>query len=212
MVTVYPYLWTLDTFLRTTNSCELTSQFLMVSLCFTSWMLLHLVLSFRHEHGLRTLAELSWGLPRAIISDRDRKFVSEVWKEIFRLHKVDLMYSTAWHPQTDGMSERSNQTAEIALRYYIASLENDKLWPTVLPRMTAALNNSTKYSSTTLAPTQVLYGFTTREVHGRNFASSREEGSDDRGVSLFAEAIRLLGLLRMLGMGRLVRLKRLRIR
>lgn len=90
--------------------------------------------------------------------------MAELWKQIFIAMKVDLLYSTAWHPQTDGVSERSNQTAEIALRYYIAALENPKLWPTVLGRMSAALNNSVKYSSTAQAPTQVLYGFKTREA------------------------------------------------
>ena len=113
---------------------------------------------------LDKLADLNWGLPRAIISDRDRKFVGELWREIFIALKVDLMYSTAWHPQTDGMSERSNQTAEIALRYYIATMDDIRLWPAVLPRMSAALNNSIKYSSTSLAPTQVMYGFRTREA------------------------------------------------
>lgn len=62
------------------------------------------------------------------------------------------------------MSERSNQTAEIALRYYIATLEDLRLWPTVLGRLSASLNNSTKYSSTARTPTQVMYGFRTREA------------------------------------------------
>ena len=113
---------------------------------------------------LNRLAEINWGLPRAFISDRDRKFIAEIWKEIFLALKVNLLYSTAWHPQTDGSSERSNQTAKIALRYYIAALKDPRQWPTVLPRMTAALNNSTKYSSTVRATTQVLYGFQTREA------------------------------------------------
>lgn len=113
---------------------------------------------------LDRLADLNWGLSRALISDRDRKFVAKLWKQIFVALKVDLLYSTAWHPQTDGASERSNQTAEIALRYYIASLEDPRTWPTILPRMSAALNNSIKYSSTVRAPTQVLYGFRTREA------------------------------------------------
>ena len=113
---------------------------------------------------LNRLAELNWGLPRALISDRDRKFIGELWRQILKALKVDLMYSTAWHPQTDGMSERSNQTAEIALRYYIATLEDATQWPSVLHRMTASLNNLTKYSSTSLAPNQILYGFRTREA------------------------------------------------
>lgn len=62
------------------------------------------------------------------------------------------------------MFERSNQTAEIALRYYIATLEDNKLWPIVLPRISASLNNFTKYSLTSLASTQIIYGFKTREA------------------------------------------------
>lgn len=113
---------------------------------------------------LDKLADINWGLPRAIISDRDRKFVAQLWKQIFTCLKVDLLYSTAWHPQTDGLSERSNQTAEIALRYYISTLEHERQWPSILARMTASLNNSTKYSSTIKAPTEVIYGFKTREA------------------------------------------------
>ena len=78
--------------------------------------------------------------------------------------KVGLLYSTAYHPQTDGASERTIQTAEVALRYYVATVENEKEWPIVLPRMSAALNNSTKYSSTNRTPTQLIYGFRTREA------------------------------------------------
>ena len=83
---------------------------------------------------------------------------------MFKALKVDLLYSIAWHPQTDDLFERSNQTAEIALRYFIATLENEKLWPTVLSKMSALLNNFIKYSSISLAPTQIIYGFKTREA------------------------------------------------
>ena len=113
---------------------------------------------------LRRLQLLNWGLPRAIISDRDRKFLAEVWQEIFTALKVHLLYSTAWHPQTDGLSERSNQTAEIAMRYFISTLDDVRTWPSVLPAMSAALNNSTKYSSTNLAPNQVIFSFKTKEA------------------------------------------------
>ncbi len=75
-----------------------------------------------------------------------------------------MLYITAWHPQTDGLLERSNQTAEIALRYYIVTIEHESFWPSVLLRMTAALNNSTKYSSTNKTPTEIMYGFRTREA------------------------------------------------
>ncbi len=99
-----------------------------------------------------------WGLPKAIISDRDRKFLSELWTSMFKKLGVDLLYSTAYHPQTDGTSERTNQTAEIALRYYIHALEKPSLWPTVLPRLQAQLNNATS-ARTSLSPNAVVYGF-----------------------------------------------------
>ncbi len=113
---------------------------------------------------LDRLALLNWGLPRAIISDRDRKFLASLWKGVFKQLKVDLLYSSAYHPQTDGSSEATNQTAEIALRYWLMTLKEPDLWPFVLARLQAALNNSTKYSSTRLSPNQVIFGMRTREA------------------------------------------------
>ena len=47
------------------------------------------------------------GLPKALISDRDKIFTSQVWKELFKLLKVELLMSSAYHPQTDGQTEGS---------------------------------------------------------------------------------------------------------
>ena len=49
-----------------------------------------------------------WGLPKVILSDRDRKFLSQLWTGLFERLGADLLYSTAYHPQTDGQSERTN--------------------------------------------------------------------------------------------------------
>ena len=103
---------------------------------------------------LDRLTELNWGLPRALISDRDRKFVGELWRQILKALKVDLLYSTAWHPQTDGMSKRSNQTAEIALRYYIATMSDFDL-----RFSTACLLHSTIQPSTALQPKHLTRSF-----------------------------------------------------
>lgn len=62
------------------------------------------------EWAIRLLDRLDiadWGYPKVIISDRDRKFLSELWAAIFKKLGVSLLYSTAYHPQTDGASERT---------------------------------------------------------------------------------------------------------
>jgi len=99
-----------------------------------------------------------WGVPKVILSDRDPKFLSDLWKAIFNELGVALLYSTAYHPQTDGQSERTNQTVEIALRYYLAALERPELWPSVLATIQSNLNNS--ISATGKTPNEAVYGFT----------------------------------------------------
>ena len=74
---------------------------------------------------------LGWGVPKIIISDRDKKFVSDLWKHIFNSLNVNLIYFTTWYPQTDGMSKKFNQTAEIVFRYYITTFDDIKTWPKV---------------------------------------------------------------------------------
>ena len=83
-------------------------------------------------HLLTRLLLLNWGLPQAIISDRDRKFVEQLWQQILKLLNVDLLYFTVWHSQTDEQFEKSNEIVEIALRYFILTVPHG-LWPTVLP-------------------------------------------------------------------------------
>jgi hypothetical protein len=61
------------------------------------------------------------GLPKAIISDRDRVFTSAVWQELFRLSDTKLLMSSAYHPQTDGQTERLNQCVEAFLRCTVHS-------------------------------------------------------------------------------------------
>ena len=102
---------------------------------------------------------MDWGIPRVLLTDRDRKFLSELWSELFKKLGVELLYSTAYHPQTDGSSERTNQTAEIALRFYLHTMQNPALWPSVLPRMQALLNNSISTTIGNKTPNELAYGF-----------------------------------------------------
>ncbi|KAI0996230.1 hypothetical protein K3495_g11949, partial [Podosphaera aphanis] len=108
------------------------------------------------------LLMILWGLPHEIISDRDPKFLSQLWRGMFEELKVNLLFSTAWHPQTDGAAERTNQQVEIALRYFIATLSNPALWPTVKDKLSAALSNSVSRATGKTA-TEVLFGTRIRE-------------------------------------------------
>ena len=57
-----------------------------------------------------------WGIPEAVISDRDPKFMSDLWQISFIRLDTRSLVATAYHPQTNGASERMNQTVEIATR------------------------------------------------------------------------------------------------
>lgn len=63
-------------------------------------------------------------LPQAIISDRDRIFTSALWTELFRLADTQLQMSSAYHPQTDGQTERVNQCLETFLRCFVHACPN----------------------------------------------------------------------------------------
>ncbi|MBW0477173.1 hypothetical protein O181_016888 [Austropuccinia psidii MF-1] len=60
------------------------------------------------------------GVPKIIISDRDSKFTSEFWKTFFDILGSKLAFSTAYHPQKDGLAERMIQTMEDILRGFCA--------------------------------------------------------------------------------------------
>ena len=56
------------------------------------------------------------GIPKMIISDRDLKFTGSLWKSLFEGLNTKLNFSTTYHPQTDGQTERVNQVLEYMLR------------------------------------------------------------------------------------------------
>ena len=95
------------------------------------------------------------GLPTHIISDRDPVFTSAFWNELFRLAKVQLCLSSAYHPQSDGQTERVNRCLETYLRCFIHSCP--KLWLKWLS-LAEYWYNTSQHSALGRSPFEVLYG------------------------------------------------------
>lgn len=90
-------------------------------------------LFFRHIFRLH-------GLPRRIISDRGPQFAARFWRELCQLLGVDVDLSSAFHPQTNGLAERLNQSLQIYLRHFISARHDN--WSDLLAWAEFAVNNS----------------------------------------------------------------------
>jgi hypothetical protein len=71
------------------------------------------------------------GMPREIISERDTKFTSSFWKSLMAGFETKLLFSTTYHPQMDGQTERVNQILEDMLRMH--AMHHPKKWQDFLP-------------------------------------------------------------------------------
>jgi len=89
------------------------------------------------------------GLPKVLISDRDPRFTSAFWKAFHKRLQIQPRYSTAFHPQTDGQTERTNRVLEEVLRHFIDG--DHTSWEDLLPLAAFAMNNA-KSSSTGETP------------------------------------------------------------
>jgi Chromo (CHRromatin Organisation MOdifier) domain len=96
-----------------------------------------------------------FGLPQKIISDRDPHFTSHFARELTKGLGIDQNLSTAFYPQTDGLSERTNQWVEQYL-HLIAVNQNE--WSRWLPMATTVHNNG-RNSTTGFAPNELLIGW-----------------------------------------------------
>jgi transposase InsO family protein len=95
------------------------------------------------------------GLPKVLLSDRDAKFTSVFWERLFELLGTGLKFSASYHHQTNGQVERVNKTLEEALRIFVKG--QPKTWPQRLSMFEFAYNSS-RHSTTGVAPFQLLYG------------------------------------------------------
>ena len=100
-----------------------------------------------------------YGLPKIIISDRDPRFTGAFWQCLFKLAGTKLSMSTAYHPQSDGQTERANRTLVEALRSYVSNRHDD--WDCHLPLIEFAYNNTVN-ASTGHTPFYLAHGYNPR--------------------------------------------------
>ncbi|KAK1681439.1 hypothetical protein QYE76_042287 [Lolium multiflorum] len=96
------------------------------------------------------------GVPRSIVSDRDVKFMSYLWKTLMAKFNVKLLFSSSSHPQTDGQTEVVNRSLSTLLRVLVK--KNLKAWEDCIPHAEFAYNRA-KHSTTSRSPFMVVYGF-----------------------------------------------------
>jgi len=101
------------------------------------------------------------GLPLEIISDRDKLFMARFWKHLMILTGIKHRASSAYHPQTDGASERSNKTVNQLIRFHVE--RNQKGWVRALPRVRFAIMNTVN-KSTGYSPFQLKHGRSPRII------------------------------------------------
>ena len=85
------------------------------------------------------------GIPKSIISDRDKLFTSNYWTTLIAAIGTKRKLSTAYHPQTDGQTERTNRTMKTYLRIYSNLKQNN--WVSLLPMAQLAYNNKLSEST-----------------------------------------------------------------
>ncbi|KAD4385335.1 hypothetical protein E3N88_25503 [Mikania micrantha] len=95
------------------------------------------------------------GVPISIISGRERRFMSRFWQTLQNALSTQINMSTAYHPQTDGKTKRTNQTMEDMLRSCVMDFGGS--WDTHLPLVEFSYNNSYN-TSIQCAPFEALYG------------------------------------------------------
>jgi hypothetical protein len=96
------------------------------------------------------------GLPTAIVSDRGTQIVEGMWSEICRILQIKQRLSTAFHPETDGSTERANQRVWAYLRHFVDYAQSN--WAKLLPMAKLAINNQDA-ASTGVSPFFLDHGY-----------------------------------------------------
>jgi hypothetical protein len=95
------------------------------------------------------------GMPKQVLTDRGTVFTSAFTKALFKILGTRSVFSTAYHPQTDGQTERVNRIVEDMLRHYVSPTQHD--WDVHVPAAEFAYNNAYQESVRT-TPFRLVYG------------------------------------------------------
>ncbi|KAH7551044.1 reverse transcriptase [Bipolaris maydis] len=117
------------------------------------------------------------GTPEEFITDRDKLFTSKYWSTFLAKLGVKKKLSTSFHPETDGQTERTNQTLEQYLRMYANKLQDN--WVELLPTAQLAYN-STKSATTKHSPHYANYGYEPVAHRDPKDIESIAVGADDK--------------------------------
>ena len=137
----------------------------------------------------RLLLDESLGMgriPTSIVSDRDVRFTGTAWGQLWRGLNVEQKMSTAYHPQTDGQTERANRTLQAVLRSYAESRTD---WDEWLP-FVAAVYNSTVQDATGRTPFELNFPDARAIDPLHEAIKGRAPNVDPRGVNAEAERTR----------------------
>lgn len=96
------------------------------------------------------------GFPDAIVSDRGTQFTGQMWTRVCSLLKIIRRLSTAFHPETDGATERMNQNVEVYIRIFCNYAQDN--WASLLPMAELAINNHDA-TSTGVSPFFLAHGY-----------------------------------------------------
>ncbi|MDV3201053.1 MAG: hypothetical protein Q8877_02475 [Sweet potato little leaf phytoplasma] len=151
----------------------------------------HFIL-LKHPYTAKTIAEIFTkevirlhGIPKAIVSDRDPIFVSNFWKEVFRLQGTQLKMSIAYHPQMEGQTEVVNRCLETFLRCFIA--DQPRNWVHWL-HWAEYWYSTSFHQSTGTTPFEAVYGrkppVITRFLKGETLVEAVQKELIDRDEAL----------------------------
>jgi transposase InsO family protein len=136
------------------------NRYIMVATClFTKWAEAWAIPAITAEVSAKILTEqmfCRFGLPDVLLTDQGSQFTSAVTKEVCKLLAIDKLFTTAYHPQTNGQTEKFNRTLKTMLRTLIQD-RHQKDWDEFIPYILMAYR-AAPHKSTNDSPYYLVFG------------------------------------------------------